>query len=72
MEKNIRQIISNNIKNARKLLKITQDQIAKEWGIKREQYSRYERGINQLDYERIYQLCNRLDITPNELFSWEE
>lgn len=31
-------------------------------------YSEYETGKIELDYEKIVFLCNRLDITPNDLF----
>lgn len=35
-------------------------------------YSEYETGRVQLDYEKIVYLCRRLDITPNELFGFDE
>ncbi len=31
-------------------------------------YSEYETGKIQLDYEKIIFLCKKLDITPNDLF----
>lgn len=31
-------------------------------------YSQYENGIIELDYEKIVFLCKLFDITPNDLF----
>ena len=33
-----------------------------------QQYSRFENGVFELNYEQILRLCELLDITPNELF----
>ena len=32
-------------------------------------YSDYERGLIQLDYDKIIFLCKMLEITPNDLFA---
>lgn len=65
---NIRETVGNNLKNARKAAGLTQKQIADEMGKYQPDYSEYETGKIELDYEKIVFLCNRLDITPNDLF----
>ena len=64
----IRKIVGNNLKSARKAMGLTQKQIADELGKHQPDYSEYETGKIELDYEKIIYLCKRLDITPNDLF----
>lgn len=47
---------------------ITQKQIAAEINKYQSDYSDYETGKVELDYEKIVFFCKRFDITPNELF----
>lgn len=68
MEMMISKIVGENLKNARKLKGLTQAQLAKEMNKYQSDYSEYESGKIQLDYEKIMFLCKRLDITPNDLF----
>lgn len=56
------------MKLARKAKGLTQQQLAKELNKYQSDYSEYETGKIQLDYEKIVYLCKRLDITPNDLF----
>jgi len=65
---NISKIVGENLKLARKAKGITQVQLAKELNKYQSDYSEYETGKIQLDYEKIVYLCKRLDITPNDLF----
>ncbi len=67
----IAKIVGNNLKTARKLKGITQKQIANELKKYQSDYSEYENGKIQLDYEKIVFLCKRLDITPNDLFDFD-
>ena len=66
----ITKIVGENLRVARKAKGITQAQLAKELHKYQSDYSEYETGKIQLDYEKIVYLCNRLDITPNELFGF--
>lgn len=68
MKKEISKIVGENLKLARKAKGLTQTQLAKELNKYQSDYSEYESGIIQLDYEKIVYLCERLDITPNDLF----
>ena len=63
--------VGENLKIARKAKNITQAQIAAELHKYQSDYSEYETGRIQLDYDKIVYLCKRLDITPNELFDFE-
>ncbi len=67
---NIMKTVGENLKAARKAKGITQAELAKELHKYQSDYSEYETGKIQLDYEKIVYLCNRLDITPNELFGF--
>lgn len=64
----ISKIVGENLKMARRAKGLTQAQLAKELNKYQSDYSEYETGKIQLDYEKIVYLCKRLDITPNELF----
>lgn len=65
---NIAKIVGENLRMARKAQGITQKQLAKELNKYQSDYSEYETGKIELDYEKIVFLCKRLDITPNDLF----
>lgn len=60
--------IGGNIKVARKLKKLTQQQVAERLYMTQQQYSRFENGVYELNYSQILQLCDLLEITPNEIF----
>ncbi len=68
----IAKIVGANLKFARKLKGITQKQLANELKKHQSDYSEYETGKIQLDYDKIIFLCKRLDITPNDLFDLSE
>lgn len=68
MKNEIAKKIGANLREARKLKGISQKELATELGKKQPEYSDYETGKIQLDYEKIIFLCKKLDITPNELF----
>ncbi len=64
--------VGENLKEARRTMGVTQAQIAKELHKYQSDYSEYETGKVQLDYEKIVYLCKRFDITPNDLFGFEK
>ncbi len=66
----IRKNVGKNLKMARKAAGLTQKQISEELGKYQSDYSEYETGRIELDYEKIVFLCKRLDITPNDLFDF--
>lgn len=68
MQENISKTVGENLRSARKAKGLTQKQLAAELKKYQSDYSEYETGKIQLDYEKIVYLCERLDITPNDLF----
>lgn len=66
----IARTVGENLKAARQAKGITQKQIAAELKKYQSDYSDYETGWVQLDYEKIVYLCRRFDITPNDLFDF--
>ena len=67
---NITQLVGENLKIARETKELTQTQLAKELNKFQSDYSEYETGKVQLDYEKIIYLCKLLDITPNDLLGF--
>ncbi len=55
---NISKIIGNNLKQARKDKDLTQKTVAASMKMTQQQYSRFENGVFQLNYEQILFLCN--------------
>lgn len=68
----ISKLVGENLKRARLDKGITQKQVALELKKYQADYSDYETGKIQLDYEKIVYLCKRFDITPNDLFGFDE
>lgn len=66
----IAKAVGENLKAARQAKGITQKQIAAELKKYQSDYSDYETGRVQLDYEKIVYLCRRFDIMPNDLFDF--
>lgn len=65
----VAQIVGSNLKLARKAKGMTQQQVANAMNKYQSDYSDYERGLIQLDYDKIIFLCRLYDITPNDLFA---
>ncbi len=68
----IAKIVGENLKQARRAKGFTQKEVAAMLGKYQPDYSEYETGKIELDYEKIVFLCEKLDITPNDLFAWKE
>ena len=67
---NLAKMVGERLKEARKLKVYTQKDVAKVFRMTQQQYSRFENGIFELNYQQIVDLCKYLDITPNELFDF--
>ena len=63
--------IGNNLKEARKFKGFTQREVAERMKMTQQQYSRFENGVFELNYQQILTLCQLFEITPNELFDIE-
>ena len=68
----IAKIVGENLRAARKAKGVTQREIASLLGKYQPDYSEYENGKIELDYQKIVFLCEKLDITPNDLFGWKQ
>lgn len=68
----IRKCVGENLKYARKLKGLTQKQVAEQLNMTQQQYSRFENGVFELNYDLIVSLCKMLDTTPNELFDFND
>ena len=68
----IAKTVGENLKAARRAAGVTQAQIAKELNKYQSDYSDYETGKVRLSYELIVLLCDRFDVTPNDLFGFEK
>lgn len=68
MGMDVKTIVGNNLKAARKAKGLTQKQVAAILHKYQPDYSQYESGKIELDYEKIVLLCKLLDITPDDLF----
>jgi len=68
---NMSKIVGNNIKQARKYKGLTQTQVSKLMNMTQQQYSRFENGVFELNYNQIIQICKILNTTPNELFGFD-
>lgn len=66
----IAKIIGNNIKEARKVKGLTQKDVASKFMMTQQQYSRFENGVFELNYQQIIDICNLLNILPNDLFGF--
>ena len=69
--KQVAKAVGENLKQARKLKKLSQAEVAKRMNMTQQQYSRFENGRFELNYSQILELCDMLEISPNELFSVE-
>lgn len=67
----IAKYVGDNLKEARKIKGLTQKEVAKMFYMTQQQYSRFENGVFELNYQQIVELCKLLDITPNEIFGFE-
>lgn len=64
-------IVGKNLKQARKDKGLTQSEVAKLFHMTQQQYSRFENGVFELNYDQILSFCEFYDITPNDLFGKE-
>ncbi len=63
-------MVGENLKAARKAAGLTQSQVAQKMLMTQQQYSRFENGVFQLNYEQILKLCELFDVTPDYLFGY--
>ena len=60
--------VGRALKDARRFKGLTQKEVASLLLMTQQQYSRFETGKFELNYQQIVKLCEILEITPNDLF----
>ena len=65
---NLRKEVGNRLKESRKQAGYTQDQEAKLMYMTQQQYSRFENGVFELNYQQIIKLCQLYNISADYLF----
>ncbi len=65
----VAKIVGENLKEARKFKGLTQKEVGQLLHMTQQQYSRFENGVFELNYDQILFLCELYEITPNELFN---
>lgn len=65
-------LVGSRLREARKAKGLTQKEVAAHFRMTQQQYSRFENGVFELNYGQIIELCLFYNITPNELFGFDE
>ena len=65
-------MVGSRLRDARKAKGLTQKEVAAHFRMTQQQYSRFENGVFELNYGQIIELCLFYNITPNELFGFDE
>ena len=64
----IKKLVGERLKESRRAAGYTQTQVAKIMAMTQQQYSRFEKGIFELNYSQIVTLCKLYDISADYLF----
>lgn len=64
--------IGENIKRLRIQAKFTQEELANRLGKSKNVISNWERGDNKPDAGTIEEICLIFNISPNQIYSWED
>ncbi|MCL2049563.1 MAG: helix-turn-helix transcriptional regulator [Defluviitaleaceae bacterium] len=65
------QLLSQNIKNFRKSLAMTQEEFALEIGVEAQHISAIERGTRGISLEKLVELCRKYNLKMDDLLSIE-
>ncbi len=65
---NLKRFVGERIKESRKQKKLTQAQVAKMLRMTQQQYSRFENGVYELDYENLVKICELYEVSLDYLF----
>mgnify|MGYP003611255950 CR=1 FL=1 len=64
----VRNEIAKNLAYFRKEKKLTQEDLGQQLGVKRNTVSSWESGINAIDVEVLFQICQILNVSVSDLF----
>ena len=65
-------IVGNNIRSRRKMLKISQSELASHLGVTFQQVQKYERGTNRVSASKLWYTAEKLDCTVMDFFDGAE
>ncbi len=69
---NIKRELGERLKISRKNVGLTQKDVANKLLMTQQQYSRFENGVFELNYEQIIFLCKLYDVSADYLFGLSE
>ena len=69
---NIKKEVGERIKESRKLAGLTQKEVASRLLMTQQQYSRFENGIFELDYEQLIKISKLYNISVDYLLGLED
>ena len=61
-----------NLKSEMKSAHMSQEKLAKALNTTQATVSRWASGENEPDFQTLLQICQILNVTPNELLGWED
>lgn len=68
MEENVKEIIAKNLLFYRKKNKITQKELAEKLGVKHNAISSWENGVNSIDIDTLFRICQIFGVTVNDMY----
>ena len=68
----VAKLVGERLREARKAKGLTQEEAGKALGMLQTAYSRFERGVFQLNYEQIIILCRLFDCSADYLLGLSE
>ncbi len=68
---NIKLEVGKRLKESRRIAGYTQKEVAEKMLMTQQQYSRFENGVFELNYEQIIFLCNLFDVSSDFLLGLE-
>ena len=63
--------LGKSLVDARKKCGLSQERVAEKLGVKHNSISSWENGINSIDIEILFRICNIFNISINDMFSRE-
>ena len=68
MSDNIKDVIAKNLLFYRKKNKITQKKLAEKLGVKHNAISSWKNGVNSIDIDTLFRVCQIFGITVNDMY----
>ena len=68
----VKEEFGKRLKESRKTAGFTQKEVAEKLNMTQQQYSRFENGVFELNYEQIIFICRLYDVSADFLFGLSE